>query len=72
MPCRAGVTPATDGLINKGDEDALCYEGRCPTRSSHCRALWGPNARTADPYCYKTLNKNTDSACGEGKTCEEE
>ncbi|KAH9279561.1 Disintegrin and metalloproteinase domain-containing protein 15 [Echinococcus granulosus] len=64
MPCK--------GEKNDFEEEALCYEGRCPTRSSHCKALWGPNARTADDYCYSTMNRNIDSACGKGVVCEEE
>eukprot|EP00108_Taenia_solium_P002440 TsM_000142300 transcript=TsM_000142300 gene=TsM_000142300 len=65
MPCKGGRN-------NDVEEEALCYEGRCPTRSSHCKALWGQNARTADDYCYTTMNRNIDSACGEGVVCEEE
>ncbi|VDO13463.1 unnamed protein product, partial [Rodentolepis nana] len=57
---------------NHDVEEGLCYEGRCPTRSSHCKALWGPNARTADDYCYTNMNKKIDSACGNGVVCEEE
>uniref|UniRef100_A0A158R6U9 Peptidase M12B domain-containing protein n=1 Tax=Taenia asiatica TaxID=60517 RepID=A0A158R6U9_TAEAS len=65
MPCKGERN-------NDVEEEALCYEGRCPTRSSHCKALWGQNARTADNYCYTTMNRNVDSACGEGAVCEEE
>ncbi|KAL5104058.1 Disintegrin and metalloproteinase domain-containing protein unc-71 [Taenia crassiceps] len=65
MPCKGGKN-------NDVEEEALCYEGRCPTRSSHCKALWGQNARTADDYCYTTMNRNIDSACGKGVVCKEE
>ena len=64
MPCEGDKNSDFEG-------EALCYEGRCPTRSSHCKALWGPNAKTADEYCYTNLNKNIDSACGEGVVCTE-
>ncbi|KAM3177594.1 hypothetical protein ACTXT7_004248 [Hymenolepis weldensis] len=66
MRCKGG------GKNNDVEEEGLCYEGRCPTRSSHCKALWGPNARTADHYCYANMNKKIDSACGDGVVCEEE
>ncbi|KAM7534113.1 hypothetical protein Aperf_G00000108566 [Anoplocephala perfoliata] len=66
MRCRGG------GKNNDLEEEALCYEGRCPTRSSHCKALWGPSARTADDYCYSNMNRKIDSACGEGVVCAEE
>ncbi|VDM18309.1 unnamed protein product [Hydatigera taeniaeformis] len=65
MPCKGEKNDDVE-------EEALCYEGRCPTRSSHCKALWGQNARTADDYCYSTMNRNIDSACGKGVVCEEE
>lgn len=60
------------GKNNDVEEESLCYEGRCPTRSSHCKALWGQNARTADDYCYTNMNKKIESACGDGVPCEEE
>ena len=66
MPCRGGVDSS-----DEVEEEALCYEGRCPTRSSHCKALWGGGARTAEAYCYTTMNRNIDSACGEGVVCSE-
>ncbi|VDD80798.1 unnamed protein product [Mesocestoides corti] len=77
MPCRVDAktseeSTAAASVGAEERENALCYEGRCPTRSSHCKALWGPSARTADEFCYTSLNKNIDSACGEGVICEDE
>ncbi|VDN23430.1 unnamed protein product [Dibothriocephalus latus] len=82
MPCRAkprgnsaeGSSEGSEAASNDNEEEetALCYEGRCPTRSSQCRNLWGPLSQVSDKYCFETLNKNIESACGPGIKCKPE
>ncbi|KAL7055176.1 hypothetical protein AAHC03_024459 [Spirometra sp. Aus1] len=84
MPCRAkprgstaegsleGPETASGAQGEVEEETALCYEGRCPTRSSQCRNLWGPLSQVSDKYCFETLNKNVESACGPGTKCKPE
>ncbi|XP_055606084.1 disintegrin and metalloproteinase domain-containing protein 12-like [Uranotaenia lowii] len=39
------------------DGNAYCYQGRCRTRDSQCKLLWGSTGKSVDDYCYQT-NRN--------------
>ncbi|TPP58277.1 28S ribosomal protein S5 mitochondrial [Fasciola gigantica] len=76
-PCRAiGATiqpTRLSQLMNRSELDdaqALCYQGRCPTRDSQCESVWGSGAVRAADYCFMFHNTKTAGACGvSGENC---
>ncbi|KAF3839063.1 hypothetical protein F7725_017780, partial [Dissostichus mawsoni] len=51
------------------DEASYCYEGVCASMKSQCQLLWGPNATSAPPVCFSSVNKqgNKYGNCGKMK-----
>ncbi|KAM8870273.1 disintegrin and metalloproteinase domain-containing protein 12 isoform 3-T3 [Spinachia spinachia] len=49
------------------DDQSYCYEGVCASMLTQCRTLWGPNATTAPPVCFSSVNKqgNKYGNCGQ-------
>ncbi|XP_037308930.2 disintegrin and metalloproteinase domain-containing protein 12 isoform X2 [Pungitius pungitius] len=49
------------------DDASYCYEGVCASMLTQCRMLWGPNATTAPPVCFSSVNKqgNKYGNCGQ-------
>lgn len=75
-PCRAigsGQTAGLSAIANRSELDdaqALCYQGRCPTRDSQCESVWGTGATRAADYCFMFHNTKTAGACGvSGENC---
>ncbi|KAK5873380.1 hypothetical protein PBY51_018426 [Eleginops maclovinus] len=51
------------------DEASYCYEGVCASMNTQCQLLWGPNATSAPPVCFSSVNKqgNKYGNCGQLK-----
>ncbi|XP_068426841.1 disintegrin and metalloproteinase domain-containing protein 12 isoform X3 [Clinocottus analis] len=46
---------------------SYCYEGVCASMHTQCQMLWGPNATSAPPVCFSSVNKqgNKYGNCGQ-------
>ncbi|XP_029957734.1 disintegrin and metalloproteinase domain-containing protein 15 isoform X2 [Salarias fasciatus] len=49
------------------DGASYCYGGVCASMHVQCQSLWGPNATTAPPVCFSSVNKqgNKYGNCGQ-------
>ncbi|KAM9353587.1 disintegrin and metalloproteinase domain-containing protein 12 [Symphorus nematophorus] len=49
------------------DEASFCYGGVCASMNTQCQTLWGPNATSAPPVCFSSVNKqgNKYGNCGQ-------
>ncbi|XP_042345655.1 LOW QUALITY PROTEIN: disintegrin and metalloproteinase domain-containing protein 15 [Plectropomus leopardus] len=49
------------------DDASYCYEGVCASMHTQCQMLWGPNATSAPPVCFSSVNKqgNKYGNCGQ-------
>ncbi|XP_078100605.1 disintegrin and metalloproteinase domain-containing protein 12 isoform X1 [Sander vitreus] len=49
------------------DAASYCYEGVCASMHTQCQMLWGPNATSAPPVCFSSVNKqgNKYGNCGQ-------
>ncbi|XP_068585947.1 disintegrin and metalloproteinase domain-containing protein 15 isoform X2 [Cebidichthys violaceus] len=49
------------------DDASYCYEGVCASMHTQCQMLWGPNATSAPPVCFSSVNKqgNKFGNCGQ-------
>ncbi|XP_028435607.1 disintegrin and metalloproteinase domain-containing protein 12 [Perca flavescens] len=47
--------------------ESYCYEGVCASMHTQCQMLWGPNATSAPPVCFSSVNKqgNKYGNCGQ-------
>ncbi|XP_041650102.1 disintegrin and metalloproteinase domain-containing protein 15 isoform X3 [Cheilinus undulatus] len=46
---------------------SYCYGGVCASMNTQCQLLWGPNATSAPPVCFSSVNKkgNKFGNCGQ-------
>nr|XP_033496697.1 disintegrin and metalloproteinase domain-containing protein 15 isoform X2 [Epinephelus lanceolatus] len=49
------------------NDASYCYEGVCASMHTQCQMLWGPNATSAPPVCFSSVNKqgNKYGNCGQ-------
>ncbi|XP_074539619.1 disintegrin and metalloproteinase domain-containing protein 12 isoform X2 [Halichoeres trimaculatus] len=49
------------------DGASYCYGGVCASMNTQCQLLWGPNATSAPPVCFSSVNKqgNKFGNCGQ-------
>ncbi|XP_077455151.1 disintegrin and metalloproteinase domain-containing protein 12 isoform X2 [Stigmatopora argus] len=49
------------------DGATYCYGGACASMRAQCQSLWGPNATSAPPVCFSSVNKqgNKYGNCGQ-------
>ncbi|XP_028327150.1 disintegrin and metalloproteinase domain-containing protein 22 isoform X2 [Gouania willdenowi] len=57
-----------DGYTCEKDQ-GRCFNGRCKTKDSQCKYIWGEKATAADKFCYEKLNiEGTEKGnCGRDK-----
>ncbi|XP_063077971.1 zinc metalloproteinase-disintegrin-like MTP4 isoform X2 [Engraulis encrasicolus] len=49
-------------LCNYGD--GYCYNGLCPSATSHCKRLWGPDARSPPECFHRNMRGDKEAHCG--------